>query len=217
MLSKGNRRQEHQNVICNSRKQNNSKITFKFLLSGEIDMINRIHIVGASGSGTSTLAKAMSRKYRYKHFDTDHYYWLPVEEPFTIVRPIEDRINLLLADLQSHDKWVLSGSLCGWGDVFIPYFDLVIYIWIPKDIRMRRLEERETHRYGEDIAIGGRRYESYQKFMDWASMYDTAGIEMRSRALHEEWLAALPCRVERIEGDISVEDKLNYIEEIIKV
>ena len=180
-------------------------------------MINRIHIVGASGSGTSTLAKAMSGKYGYKHIDTDHYYWLPAEEPFTIVRPIEDRIKLLLKDLQSHDKWVLSGSLCGWGDVFIPYFDLVIYIWLPKDIRMRRLEERETHRYGEDISSGGRRYESYQKFMEWASMYDTAGIEMRSRALHEEWLAALPCSVERIEGDISVEDKLNYIEEIIKV
>lgn len=82
-------------------------------------MINRIHILGASGSGTSTLARAMSEKYGYMHFDTDQYYWLPVEEQFTKVRPIEDRISLLLADLQSHDKWVLSGSLCGWGDVFI--------------------------------------------------------------------------------------------------
>ena len=81
---------------------------------------------------------------------------------------------------------------------------------------MRRLEERETHRYGEDIVIGGKRHESYKKFMEWASMYDTAGIELRSRALHEEWLSALSCRVLRLEGDISVEEKLNYIEELLK-
>lgn len=180
-------------------------------------MINRIHVLGASGSGTSTLATAMSEKYGYQHFDTDHYYWLPVEEPFTQARPIEDRRKYLSTDLQKHDKWVLSGSLCGWGDVFIPYFDLVIYLWIPKDIRMRRLEEREADRYGEDIAIGGRRYESYLKFMNWASRYDTAGVEIRSKALHEEWLAALPCRVVRLEGDRSVKEKLEYLDQIIKV
>lgn len=48
------------------------------------------------------------------------------------------------------------------GRCLYPFFNLVVYIWIPKEIRMRRLEERETQRYGEDIDIGGRRYESYQ-------------------------------------------------------
>lgn len=33
----------------------------------------RIHILGASGSGTTTLGKALSDKLRYKHFDTDNY------------------------------------------------------------------------------------------------------------------------------------------------
>lgn len=179
--------------------------------------LNRIHIVGASGSGTSTLAKAISEKLGYKHLDTDQYYWLPTEEPFTKVRSIEDRIQLLSADLEGQDKWVLSGSLCGWGDVFIPYFDLVIFMWIPQDIRMKRLEAREVGRYGEDIAAGGRRHGSYQKFMEWASEYDTAGVEMRSKALHEAWLAALPlrCRIERLEGDLSIEEKLILIEEIL--
>lgn len=178
-------------------------------------MLNQIHIVGASGSGTSTLAKAISKEFGYKHFDTDDYYWLQTEEPFTEVRPIEERIKLLTADLQSHPKWVLSGSLCGWGDLFIPYFDLVIYVWIPKDIRMRRLRDREISRYGEDIDLGGKRYESYQKFIAWASQYDEAGREMRSRALHEEWLEALPCKVVRLEGDIEVEEKLDYLKELL--
>lgn len=49
--------------------------------------------------------------------------------------------------------------------------------------------------------------------MEWASKYDTAGLEMRSRKLHEEWLSGLPCRVVKLEGDINIQEKLRYIEE----
>jgi len=30
-----------------------------------------------------------------------------------------------------------SGSLCGWGDAYIPYFDLAIFLLIPKQVRRR--------------------------------------------------------------------------------
>lgn len=179
-------------------------------------MINRIHIVGASGSGTSTLAQAISEKFGYQHLDTDDYFWQPTEEPFTQTRSVEERIHLLEPDLQKCDRWVLSGSLCGWGDVFISYFDVVLFIWIPEEIRMKRLEQREWQRYGEDIAVGGRRHESYLTFMQWASLYDHAGLEVRSRALHEEWLAALPCQVVRLEGDLSLADKLERIVKLLE-
>lgn len=82
---------------------------------------------------------------------------------------------------------------------------------------MKRLKERERQRYGDDIDVGGKRYESSQKFFEWALKYDGAGIEIRSKALHEEWLARLPCRVLRLEGDLSVDEKVEYIEEIINV
>lgn len=38
---------------------------------------------------------------------------------------------------------------------------------------------------------------------------------MRSRALHEVWLAALPGAVLRLEGDRSVEEQLTQIEVIM--
>ena len=31
---------------------------------------------------------------------------------------------------------------------------------------------------------------------------------MRSKVLHEEWMAALPCKVLRLEGDLSVEERV---------
>lgn len=40
-------------------------------------MVKRIHILGASGVGTSTLGKALADKLNYCHLDTDDYYWLP--------------------------------------------------------------------------------------------------------------------------------------------
>ncbi len=168
-------------------------------------MVQRIHILGASGSGTSTLAKALSEKLGYRHFDTDNYYWLPTEDPFTQPRPVDQRQTLLDRDLTTYDKWVLSGSLCGWGDIFIRYFELVIYLWIPSDIRLGRLQDREWERYGADMEPGGKRYLSHKAFMEWAAKYDNGGPEIRSRALHEAWLANLTCPVLKLEGDMTVE------------
>lgn len=88
-------------------------------------MTNHIHILGASGSGTSTLAKAMAKQFGYKHFDTDDYYWLPVEEPFTRVRPIEERINLLLTDLHSHPNGYFQDHYAG-GETYLFH----ILIWL---------------------------------------------------------------------------------------
>jgi adenylate kinase family enzyme len=117
-------------------------------------MKRRIHILGASGVGTSTLGEALAENLNYNHFDTDDYYWLPPKYSFIQARERTERQNLLMSDLKKCDKWVLSGSLCGWGDIFIPTFDVVIYLWIPKDIRIKRLIQREKQRYGEDIKPG---------------------------------------------------------------
>ena len=43
---------------------------------------NLIHIFGASGSGTTTLAEKISRELGYFHLDTDDYFWLPTDPPF---------------------------------------------------------------------------------------------------------------------------------------
>lgn len=179
-------------------------------------MINKIHILGASGSGTTTLAKALSKDIGFKHFDTDNYYWLPSGEPFTQKRDIKERQIQLKEDLENYTNWVLSGSLCGWGDIFIPYFDLVVYLWIPSEIRISRLMKREKDRYGSEIEMGGSRYESYNEFIRWASKYDEAGVEMRSKKLHQAWISKLECPVLKLEGDMKIEERVKIVVESIK-
>ncbi|MFZ5353126.1 MAG: AAA family ATPase [Bacillota bacterium] len=174
-------------------------------------MHKRIHILGASASGTTTLAEALSAKTGYDHFDTDDYFWVPTEVIFTQKRSVEERQMLLRQDLEAAPQWILSGSLCGWGDIFIPYFDLVVFLYLPKEIRLQRLLEREKQRYGADIDQYGIRELLHKDFYEWASQYDEAGTNMRSKALHEQWLSKLPCPVLRIEGDKSIEERLGIV------
>ena len=112
--------------------------------------VARIHIVGASGSGTTTLGVALAREIDGSHLDTDNFFWLPTDPPFTTKRPVEQRMKLLQAEL-TRDSWVLSGSLMGWGDLLIPRFDLVVFLYVPPDVRLERIMERERQRYGADI------------------------------------------------------------------
>ena len=44
-------------------------------------MIHRIHILGASGSGTTTLGRALAARLQCPHFDTDDCFWLPTDPP----------------------------------------------------------------------------------------------------------------------------------------
>ncbi len=171
-------------------------------------MIRRIHILGASGSGTTTLGRALAERLDCPHFDTDGYFWLPTDPPFTAKRDIALRQKLLMDDITSHDTWVLSGSLCGWGDVAIPRFELAVFLWLPLDPRLERLRLREYERYGERIMPGGDMYEQSQAFLAWAASYDDGGLDTRSRRLHEQWLGTLPCPVLCIEGEYGIAEQL---------
>jgi adenylate kinase family enzyme len=176
-------------------------------------MTKRVHFVGASGSGTTTLAAALARRVGCAHLDTDSYFWLPSDPPFQHIRPVEPRTAMLRADLEKPGGWALSGSLCGWGDVFIPLFDLVVFLYIPKDLRMARLRAREITRYGEAaIGPGGAMYAGSTAFLEWAAGYDEGaleqGSEYRCLRLHNEWLAKLPGPVLRLEDVATVEANL---------
>src|SRR5215475_14324852 len=169
-------------------------------------MLHRIHILGASGSGTTTLGRALAERLQCPHFDD--YFWLTTDLPFTHQRARTERQQLLMDDLTAHDSWVVSGSLCGWGDVAIPLLELVVFLSIPQDIRMARLYRRVHTRFGTRILPGGDMYESTQAFLARAASYDEGGLDIRSRRLHEQWLGTLPCPILCFEGEYTIEEQL---------
>ena len=163
--------------------------------------MHRLHILGASGSGTTTLAAMLCARHGWAHVDTDDVFWLPTDPPYTNIRPREERVALMRSLLDAASDWIVSGSMCAWGDVFIPRFDLVVFLTAPTEERIRRLTLREAGRYGPGgIEHGGKMHDAFVEFMAWTAQYDDGEATMRSRALHEAWLAALPCPVLRLDG-----------------
>jgi len=159
----------------------------------------RIHITGASGSGTTTLGRDLAAQLGCDHFDSDDYYWLPTEPPYQVKRERAERDRMLLADLRGARACVESGSLLSWNDQIKALFDAVILLWIPPKVRLERLRARELRRLGRVD----------DEFMEWAATYDQPGNrKTRSRLLHEEWLEALACPVLKLEGDLSPEERL---------
>ena len=165
----------------------------------------RIHLFGASGSGTTTLGQAVAKRTRMPFFDVDSYYWKQTDPPFAEKRPIDERVAALEQDIDDARGWVLSGSMCGWGDLLIPRFSLAVFIHLDPTVRMQRLSNRERGRYGDRIGPGGDMQNIHREFMEWAVQYDSAELDMRSFKLHQEWIRALPCPVLRLDSNNSLD------------
>ena len=162
----------------------------------------RIHITGASGSGTTTLGRAVADRLGCPHLDSDDYFWLPTDPPYQTKRDPEERNRMLLADLRAAPDWVESGSILSWSDEISAMFDAVVFLWIPSEIRLARLRDRELRELGSVDP----------EFMEWAAGYDRPGNrETRSRLLHEEWLDKLACPVLKLEGDLATRERLERV------
>jgi adenylate kinase family enzyme len=161
----------------------------------------RILVTGASGTGTTTLGTALSEHLQIPCFDTDDYYWLPTEPPFQEKRSAEARLALLLQDLAAVPSSVVSGSVRHWGRELEDGFSLIVFLLVETDIRLARLRERETARYGNVDP----------DFLEWARQYDAGWMEGRSRARDEEWLGGRCSTILRLEGDMAVDERVKRV------
>ncbi len=172
--------------------------------------------MGAPGAGTTTVGKALAERLGCPFFDTDDVYWFTEDAlPYRRKRNPDHRRQILSERLASSESWVLSGSLCGWGDVFIPQFDLVVWRWLPAALRIPRIEQRERQRYGDArLAPGGDLYVVFEKFKAWAAACDEDGGGLHSKQQELDWLGRLTCPTLQLEEDQSVE---MLVEEVLKL
>lgn len=175
----------------------------------------KVNIVGASGSGVTTLGKQLSLKLGIPYFDSDYYYWEPSDPPFTIRRDPIKRNAMLQRDIAKHKDTLLGGSFISWGDEWLTAFDLVVFLWIPPAIRIERLKQRELERYGNIIYTNAERNRLFNEFIDWASGYDSGIARGRTLQAHEAWLKKLNCPVLELRGDESVESRVNSVMQTI--
>ena len=160
----------------------------------------RVHIMGAPGSGTTTLGAALSRSCGWPLLDCDFFYWDQTDPPFQRARAPAARDALFGAAVEGLDDWVFSGSALGWARPWAPLYQLVIFLRLDPAIRMARLRAREAARHGDRIAPGGDMHATSMTFLQWAARYDTAGHEQRSLVAQEAWLDTLSVPVLRLDS-----------------
>jgi adenylate kinase family enzyme len=171
-----------------------------------------IHILGAPGSGVSSLGRALAQRLGYRHLDTDDFHWFTEDAlPYRRRRNPDHRRKLLEEALDQETPWVLSGALCGWGDVFVPRFRAVIYLWLPAAVRLARIREREAARYGlERIQAGGDLNLVFEKFCTWAAEYDDPNaIHLRSKQQELQWIQHLSVPVLRLDTEAPLEEMVD--------
>lgn len=69
-----------------------------------------------------------------------------------------------------------------------------------ENIRIERLRKREWEHFGSRIDTGGNMYKNHLEFINWAAAYDTGRVEMKSKAMHDEWQKLLKCRQIVLDG-----------------
>ncbi len=171
----------------------------------------KIHLFGASGSGTTTLGKALHTVLGYRHLDADDYYWKKTNPPFQIKIPIAKRNQLITKDFLAQENCIISGSMVSWGAEWASAFDLYVFLYLPPAIRMQRLRDREIERYGEALKTNERFRADSKAFLDWASQYDDGTFQGRSLGIHLDWIKALEGNVLKIEGDTTVAERVTRI------
>jgi adenylate kinase family enzyme len=174
--------------------------------------MRRIHVTGASGSGTTTLGRALGRELGWRHLDSDDFFWTATDPPFQKKRAAAARAGELASALASSPSWVLSGSIMGWTGLAVPDFDLVVFLTLPTALRMARLQAREIERYGAEALVpGSDRHRESEDFLAWAAAYDDAETVGRNRAAHERWLGERTCPVLRLDSTNPVRDNVETV------
>lgn len=177
---------------------------------------HRVNILGASGTGKSTLAALLAERLGVPHFDGDDYYHLPTDPPFREQRTPEARCALLERDLAGLDAWTLSGGVATWTPAPAIHATLLVFLWLPPAIRLERLERRERERYGARILPGGDMASDHAEFLAWTRGYEDGTAEgTNTRPLHEEALRRASCPVLRLCGAMPSDEALTRVLEAL--
>jgi hypothetical protein len=88
-----------------------------------------------------------------------------------------------------------------WGAELENSFSLVVFLTLNAEIRVARLRVRELAMLGQIDP----------EFLEWAGQYEEGRLPGRSRRRHEQWLSERSCPVLRLDGDLSVDERLTRV------
>ncbi|MGE0719338.1 MAG: topology modulation protein [Alphaproteobacteria bacterium] len=114
--------------------------------------MQRIVILGCSGGGKSTLARALSARLGLPIVHLDYLFWQP-----GWVESDRASFRARLADALVGDHWITDGNFSNTFDLRLPRADTIILVQQPRTLCIRRALMRVVRWYGRsrpDLAPG---------------------------------------------------------------
>lgn len=173
--------------------------------------------MGASGAGATTLGDSFVKNNdSFLHVDSDTYFWKKTDPPFQEARSSNERNSLFETDFYSQENVVVTGSIFHWNTIYKELFDLIVLLYIPQELRLQRLAEREISRYGNEILFDEKLNAKYNAFIAWATEYDLEeNTSTRSLKQQKQWMAEVQCATLFLEGDLTVKERLDILQNSI--
>ena len=164
-----------------------------------------LYVLGACGSGKSTIARAVADKLNALYLEGDKFY---DSHP-----SFADRVTFLEQEISQSDYFVFESSSISFAQLFEKLYDTVVFVEVPTDERIRRVEWREFEKHGQSILLGGERHEQHKEFMEKIAQYDEPNLDRRwcSREADEGWLATLNCPVTYLDGTREIDENANIV------
>jgi adenylate kinase family enzyme len=164
---------------------------------------NGIVVFGANGCGKTTLGCELSRKLNIKHLDVEDYYFEESEIPYSKPRSKDTVIELMLADIEKCDSFVLSAVTGDYGDKISSMYKLGVFLTVPSDTRLERVERRSLGQYGERVLVGGDMYEQEQEFLKF--------VKIRNLSTIDEWVKTLVCPILHLDGTNPISKNIQLV------
>jgi adenylate kinase family enzyme len=167
----------------------------------------RICVCGLNGGGKTTLAAALAKELNFRHMDIEQYYFTSTDNPYSSSRTREEVEQLLLEDIKKNNCFVFSAVNGDMTPEINDNYDLVVYLDVPLDIRMKRIRQRAIDKFGDRVLSGGDMYEQEEKFF--------AFVEKRTPEKIENWLKTLACKVIRLDGTKPIQENVELIKSLL--
>lgn len=167
-------------------------------------MSKGIIVFGLNGSGKSTLGKELASVLKYKHMDIEDYFFIESDIPYTKQRTTQEYLRLMLEDIKKHDKFVLSAVKGDFGADISSLYKLGVFIDVPYDIRIKRVEQRSIDKFGDRVKVGGDMYESEKEFLEFVKSRNIENVE--------KWSDTLDCTIIRVDGTNDIRDNVKLIQ-----
>lgn len=156
----------------------------------------KIHIIGASGSGKTYLAKKLASKYGISITSLDDLLWDNSRGScYNVKRNAEER-NAMLEQILQSDDWIIEGVQHSWCDKCFETADIIYLLDMPPLLCRLRIIRRFIKRKLSRTSRKNETLKSLVHLLKWTKkFYNVNLIEIKEKLTHyQSKVVVLRCR-----------------------